>query len=71
MKLVEGLQGLGEKHHATAGQVTLAWLLAQGDDIIPIPGTKRIKVQSPSISSCSLLKAPMLNTLAFSISKKI
>jgi aryl-alcohol dehydrogenase-like predicted oxidoreductase len=41
---VKGLQELGEKHHATAGQVTLAWLLAQGEDIIPIPGTKKIKV---------------------------
>ena len=27
---------------ATPGQVALAWLLAQGDDIAPIPGTKRI-----------------------------
>src|SRR6266699_361360 len=46
LKLVDGLKGLGEKHHATAGQVTLAWLLAQGEDIIPIPGTKKIKVHS-------------------------
>ena len=26
----------------TPGQVALAWLLAQGDDIVPIPGTKRV-----------------------------
>jgi aryl-alcohol dehydrogenase-like predicted oxidoreductase len=45
LKLVDGLQELGKKHNATAGQVTLAWLLAQGDDIIPIPGTKKIKVR--------------------------
>lgn len=44
LNLVKGLQALGEKKNATAGQVTLAWLLAQGDDIIPIPGTKKIKV---------------------------
>jgi len=43
---VKGLQELGEKHHATAGQVILAWLLSQGEDIIPIPGTKKIKVSS-------------------------
>jgi aryl-alcohol dehydrogenase-like predicted oxidoreductase len=48
---VKGLQELGEKHHATAGQVTLAWLLAQGEDIIPIPGTKKIKVLSPYVST--------------------
>ena len=26
----------------TPGQVALAWVLAQGDDIVPIPGTKRV-----------------------------
>ncbi len=29
-------------HGATPGQVALAWVLAQGDDVVPIPGTKRI-----------------------------
>lgn len=43
MKLVEGIQKLAEKKGCTAGQLTLAWLLAQGEDIIPIPGTKKIK----------------------------
>jgi aryl-alcohol dehydrogenase-like predicted oxidoreductase len=28
---------------ATPAQVALAWLLAQGDDILPIPGTKRVR----------------------------
>jgi aryl-alcohol dehydrogenase-like predicted oxidoreductase len=27
--------------HATPGQIALAWLLAKGDDVVPIPGTKR------------------------------
>jgi aryl-alcohol dehydrogenase-like predicted oxidoreductase len=27
----------------TPGQLALAWVLAQGDDIVPIPGTKRVK----------------------------
>lgn len=42
-KLVEGLQGVGKKYDATAAQVAIAWLLAQGKDIIPIPGSKQIK----------------------------
>lgn len=46
MKLVEELQNIGKAHNATAGQVALAWLLAQGEDIIPIPGTKKIKVRA-------------------------
>lgn len=44
LKLVDGLKKIGEKHGATAGQVALAWVLAQGDDFIPIPGTKSVKV---------------------------
>ena len=27
----------------TAAQIALAWVLAQGDDVVPIPGTKRVK----------------------------
>ncbi|KAK2031327.1 aldo/keto reductase [Colletotrichum zoysiae] len=32
----------GQRHGCSAGQLALAWLLAQGDDVIPIPGTKRV-----------------------------
>lgn len=31
------------KKGVTTGQLVLAWVLAQGDDFIPIPGTKRVK----------------------------
>ncbi|KII86674.1 hypothetical protein PLICRDRAFT_43317 [Plicaturopsis crispa FD-325 SS-3] len=43
LKLADGLKEVGAKHGATAGQVALAWLLAQGPDIIPIPGTRQVK----------------------------
>ncbi|KAG9218088.1 hypothetical protein CCMSSC00406_0010247 [Pleurotus cornucopiae] len=43
LKLADGLKAIGERHNATAGQVAIAWDLAQGDDIIPIPGTKKAK----------------------------
>lgn len=43
LKLADEVVKLAEKKGCTAGQLTLAWLLAQGDDIIPIPGTKKIK----------------------------
>ncbi|KAF7324587.1 Aldo/keto reductase [Mycena kentingensis (nom. inval.)] len=43
LKIADGLKEIGAKYDATAGQVALAWLLAQGDDIIPIPGTKTLK----------------------------
>ncbi|TVY12832.1 Aldo-keto reductase yakc [NADP(+)] [Lachnellula arida] len=43
LKLVDGISALAKKKNCTPGQLSLAWLLAQGDDIIPIPGTKKIK----------------------------
>ena len=38
LALVEKFKEIGKEHNATSGQVSLAFLLAQGDDIIPIPG---------------------------------
>ncbi|OAA54154.1 Aldo/keto reductase [Niveomyces insectorum RCEF 264] len=43
LELVRELQKLAAAKHCTPGQLVLAWLLRQGDDIVPIPGTKRIK----------------------------
>ncbi|KAJ4415884.1 hypothetical protein N0V82_007078 [Gnomoniopsis sp. IMI 355080] len=43
LELVDTIQALANKKGCTAGQLTLAWLMSQGDDIIPIPGTTRIK----------------------------
>jgi len=39
--LVDRFKAIADKKHCTPGQLALAWLLAQGDDIVPIPGTKR------------------------------
>lgn len=43
LTLVEELEKIAAEKKCTPGQLILAWLLAQGDDIIPIPGTKKIK----------------------------
>lgn len=40
-RLLNSLETIASAHQATAAQVALAWLLAQGPDIVPIPGTKR------------------------------
>ncbi len=39
--LAEKVQQLAEQKGVTAAQLALAWVLAQGDDVVPIPGTKR------------------------------
>lgn len=41
VKLLAPLEAIAAAHQATPAQVALAWLLAQGSDIAPIPGTKR------------------------------
>lgn len=43
LKLVRLLSDMAKKKGCTPGQMALAWVLAQGDDFIPIPGTKRVK----------------------------
>ncbi|KAJ6518183.1 NADP-dependent oxidoreductase domain-containing protein [Mycena vitilis] len=55
LKLADGLKAIGTKYNnATAGQITLAWLLAQGNDIIPIPGTKKNKYLEENIAAGKL-----------------
>jgi aryl-alcohol dehydrogenase-like predicted oxidoreductase len=41
LDLVHRIETIAQRKHCTPGQLAIAWLLAQGDDIIPIPGTKR------------------------------
>lgn len=43
LKLVEKVKEIAEEKHCTPAQLALAWLLTQGKDIVPIPGTKRSK----------------------------
>jgi len=43
LRIVDEVQALAREAGATPAQIALAWLLAQGDDIAPIPGTKRVE----------------------------
>ena len=43
LELVANVEKLASEKGCTAGQLAIAWLLAQGGDIVPIPGTKRRK----------------------------
>ena len=42
LELLEALRAVAAAHDASAAQVAIAWVLARGEDIVPIPGTKRI-----------------------------
>jgi aryl-alcohol dehydrogenase-like predicted oxidoreductase len=43
MQLVERVEQLAAEKGVTAGQLALAWVLHRGEDIVPIPGTKRVR----------------------------
>jgi aryl-alcohol dehydrogenase-like predicted oxidoreductase len=54
MGLVDKIAELARKKNCTAGQLALAWLLAQGDDIVPIPGTKHKDRLNENIGALSV-----------------
>jgi len=41
LRLVEAVRAMAAERGVSPGQLALAWVLAQGDDVVPIPGTKR------------------------------
>jgi aryl-alcohol dehydrogenase-like predicted oxidoreductase len=49
LELVDKVTEIAHEKGVTAGQVALAWVLAQGDDIVPIPGTKHVSYLSENI----------------------
>jgi len=62
--LVKTIEQIAEARHATAAQIALAWVLAQGDDIVPIPGTKRRKYLEQNIAAADVtLSGSDLETL--------
>ncbi|THU76853.1 Aldo/keto reductase [Dendrothele bispora CBS 962.96] len=58
LDVVKRLQDLGAKHNATSGQVTLAWILAQGEDFVLIPGTKKSKYLEENAGAAKVKLSP-------------
>lgn len=54
LAIVDGIQTVADKHGASLAQVALAWLHAQGDDIVPIPGVKRRETMRDSVKAADL-----------------
>lgn len=52
--LVSALEALATARGCSAGQMALAWVLAQGDDIVPIPGTKRRTYLEENVAAVDL-----------------
>ena len=52
--LLKSLEAIASAHQAAPAQVALAWLLVQGQDIVPIPGTKRRKYLEENLAAAKL-----------------
>lgn len=51
LALVAKIRQIAESKGVTPGQLAIAWVLAQGDDVVPIPGTKRMKYLEENIGA--------------------
>jgi aryl-alcohol dehydrogenase-like predicted oxidoreductase len=54
LRLVREVQRIAEEKGVTAGQLALAWVLAQGDDLVPIPGTKRVRYLEENVAAAEI-----------------
>ncbi|KAK0234639.1 NADP-dependent oxidoreductase domain-containing protein [Armillaria nabsnona] len=58
LSLVDRIGDVAKRHDGTSGQAALAWILAQGEDIFVIPGTKKIKYLRENLGAGSLKLTP-------------
>jgi aryl-alcohol dehydrogenase-like predicted oxidoreductase len=58
VRLVERVEALAAEKGVTAAQLALAWVLAQGDDIVPIPGTKRRSYLEQNVAATAITLSP-------------
>jgi aryl-alcohol dehydrogenase-like predicted oxidoreductase len=70
MELVDKLKVVAARKGHTPGQLTMAWLMARGDDIIPIPGTRSIKYLEENLGTLNVrLSAAEKKEIADAIKK--
>jgi aryl-alcohol dehydrogenase-like predicted oxidoreductase len=58
LQLVEKVKEIADQKKVTPSQLALAWLLAQGEDIVPIPGTKRRTYLEDNIAATEIVLTP-------------
>jgi aryl-alcohol dehydrogenase-like predicted oxidoreductase len=54
LALVARVRALADAKGVTPGQLALAWVLAQGDDVVPIPGTKRVRYLEENVAAAAV-----------------
>ncbi|MGL6339074.1 MAG: aldo/keto reductase [Waterburya sp.] len=58
LQLVDRIKEIAENKKVTPGQLALAWLLAQGEDVVPIPGTKRRAYLEENVAAVDIVLTP-------------
>ena len=58
LDLVTAVSGIAADKGVTAAQLALAWVLAQGDDLVPIPGTRRIPTLEQNVAAAEIVLTP-------------
>lgn len=58
LDLVDAVKAIAEDKGVTAAQLALAWVLAQGEDLVPIPGTRRVATLEQNAAAVDLVLTP-------------
>ena len=54
LELVERVREIADEKRVTPGQLALAWVMRQGDDVVPIPGTKRVRYLEENVAAAEV-----------------
>lgn len=58
LDLVKQVEEMAKEKHCTASQLALAWVMAQGEDVVPIPGTKKLRYLEENIAAAKIDLSP-------------
>jgi aryl-alcohol dehydrogenase-like predicted oxidoreductase len=58
LAIVDRVRVIADRHGATPAQIALAWVLAQGPHVAPIPGTKRLRYLEENVSAATITLTP-------------
>ncbi len=58
LAIVERVRAVADRHGATPAQIALAWVLAQGPHVAPIPGTKRLRYLEEDLAATTIRLTP-------------
>ncbi len=58
LELLARVSEIAAEKKITPGQLVLAWVLAQGEDVVPIPGTKRVRYLEENVAAVDIVLSP-------------